>query len=101
MKQFKHKKVAVLAAIGVLGVGGVMGASAFFTDTAKTVDQVNVGTFNMVLNDYSDLDGNYRTWTADGASTFKLTNSQRMPWIKQIRLPVSLTLVIPESSSSH
>ena len=75
MKQFKHKKVAVLAAIGVLGVGGVMGASAFFTDTAKTVDQVNVGTFNMVLNDYSDLDGNYRTWTADGASTSKLTTN--------------------------
>lgn len=68
MKQFKHKKVAVLAAIGVLGVGGVMGASAFFTDTAKTVDQVNVGTFNMVLNDYSDLDGNYRTWNADNAA---------------------------------
>ncbi len=74
MKKF-NKKVAILAAIGILGVGGAIGASAFFTDKATTVDAVNVGTFNMVLTDYSDLDGNYRTWTTANASTSKLATN--------------------------
>lgn len=80
MKKIVHaKKLAVLAVVGVLGVGGVLGgASAFFTDRASTVGKTNAGTFDMTLTNYSDLDGNYRTWATDGTSTSKLTvNGQR------------------------
>lgn len=56
------KKPVALAAAGVMLIGGALGASAFFTDKAETVNTANVGTMNVAFKDYSDLDGNYRAW---------------------------------------
>lgn len=56
------KKTVVLGAAGLMLVGGALGASAFFTDKATTANKANVGTMDMVLRDYSDLDGQYRRW---------------------------------------
>lgn len=72
-KLSKKKKVLAASLTGCLAVGGIIGASAFFTDKAQTSDSANAGTMNMVFSDYSDLDGNYRKWTSPSASDKVLT----------------------------
>lgn len=78
MKKISKKAVksgVVVSLAGCLAIGGVMGASAFFTDKASTSSTANAGTMNMVFSDYSDLDGNYRNWTSANASdTVLVTN---------------------------
>lgn len=73
MKKVSKKKALAASLTGCLAIGGIMGASAFFTDKAQTSDAVNAGTMNMVFSDYSDLDGNYRNWTSPTASEKVLT----------------------------
>lgn len=55
----------VVSLAGCLAAGSMMGASAFFTDRAVTSKSTRVGTFNMVLTDFSDLDGTYTTWSGN------------------------------------
>ena len=69
----KKKPLLVLAMAGVLGCGGILGASAFFTDHETTQATATVGTFNMQVTDMSDLDGQYSSWSADGVQTKVLT----------------------------
>lgn len=69
----KKKPLLVLAMAGVLGCGGILGASAFFTDHETTQATATVGTFNMQVTDMSDLDGQYSSWNADGVQTKVLT----------------------------
>lgn len=69
MTKFNTKKVAVLGLVGALGVGSALGVSAFFTDKADVSSQAVAGTIDMDLVNYSDLDGNYRTWTDGSTST--------------------------------
>lgn len=71
MKKFNTKKVAVLGLVGALGVGSAIGVSAFFTDKADITSEASAGNINMGLQNYSDLDGNYRTW-ADGSNSTSL-----------------------------
>lgn len=61
-KKDRKKQLLVLAMAGVLGCGGVLGASAFFTDHETTTASAKAGTFNMAVTDMSDLDGNFRDW---------------------------------------
>lgn len=77
-KKNGKKQLLVLALAGVLGCGGVLGASAFFTDHETTQATAKAGTFNMKVTDMSDLDGQYSDWstgtqvkvlTAAGAQT--------------------------------
>lgn len=74
-KEGSKKKAAVIALIGVLaaaGIGGAVGTGAFFTDRSEVDGKVNVGTLDMKVDDLSDLDGNYRTWTTRLTSSSKL-----------------------------
>ena len=59
------KKAVVTAMAGILAVGGIMGASAFFTDQAHTDAKAQVGGLNMTVKDLSDLDGDYSKWDID------------------------------------
>lgn len=71
-KRDGKKQLLVLAMAGVLGCGGILGASAFFTDQGTTTATATVGTFNMKVTDMSDLDGQYSDW-ATGTQVKKLT----------------------------
>lgn len=75
-KKDRKKQLLVLAMAGVLGCGGVLGASAFFTDQAHTDAIAKVGGLNMTVQDLSDLDGDYSKWDinqVDGTITEKLS----------------------------
>lgn len=63
----KKKQLLVLAMAGVLGCGGILGASAFFTDQGHTDAKAQVGGLNMTVQDLSDLDGDYSNWKVDQA----------------------------------
>ena len=67
-KKDKKKQLLVLAMAGVLGCGGVLGASAFFTDQAHTDAKAQIGGLNMTVQDLSDLDGDYSNWAVDQAA---------------------------------
>lgn len=62
------KKAVVTAMAGILAVGGIMGASAFFTDQAHIDAKAHVGGLNMTVEDLSDLDGDYSNWDIDQAT---------------------------------
>ncbi len=62
-RKISKKKAAVTAMAGLLAVGSIMGASAFFTDQAHTDAKAHIGGLNMTVKDLSDLDGDYSKWT--------------------------------------
>lgn len=68
VKKKDKKKLLVLAMAGVLGCGGILGASAFFTDQAHTDAKAQIGGLNMTVQDLSDLDGDYSNWAVDQAA---------------------------------
>lgn len=74
-KKDRKKQLFVLALAGVLGCGGILGASAFFTDKEVTQATATVGNFNMTVTDLSDLDGQYSSWGTDGSQTKVLTTT--------------------------
>lgn len=61
--KISKKKAAVSVMAGLLAVGGIMGASAFFTDQAHTDAKAHMGGLNMTVEDLTDLDGDYSKWT--------------------------------------
>ena len=63
--KISKKKAVVTAMAGILAVGGIMGASAFFTDQAHTDAKAHMGGLNMTVEDLTDLDGDYSKWDID------------------------------------
>lgn len=63
--KISKKKAVVTAMAGIMAVGGIMGASAFFTDQAHTDAKAHMGGLNMTVEDLTDLDGDYSKWDID------------------------------------
>lgn len=52
----------------LMACGGIMGASAFFTDQAHLDGKAAMGTLNMEVTDLTDLDGDYSDYAYDQAT---------------------------------
>lgn len=75
MKKINYRNAAILVIIGISCIVGMPKASAYFTDCAAIAGQTKAGTFKVLLTNYSDLDGNYRTWNEDDTSVSVLENN--------------------------
>lgn len=60
------RKAVPVAMAAAMCMGGMLGASAFFTDHASTDKEINAGTLNMSLTDLSDLDSQFGTIDENG-----------------------------------
>ena len=84
-KKNSQKKIRACAtAVACASIAfAIAGASAFFTDRTSIQDNTLVGNFDMKVEDLTNLDANYRTWTDRITSTSALAkNGQQDDGIK-------------------